>query len=415
MPWPEPCSEPTMKSKITQSLVERVTSPSRGKTAFYADPELRGFYLIVTPTKKSFYVQSLVNGRQVRSKIGEHPAMTAREARDVARKTLVAMRDGTNPVQERRRAKVRGMTFREALDLHLSGKVRSARTVQGYRYQAEQYLSDWLDKPLADLGEDRAAVRDRHRRLSAKHGKTTADYALRVFRAAYNRALRQHPELPPNPTTNVDFNGGRRRKIDGSPERLLRWGAAVLNVPGAIRRDLHLFMLLTGMRRTAACSARVKDLDLDAAVLHVPTPKGGAERAFDLPLSKPLVDLLRHRVKENPAYFRDSPFLFPSHSASGHVAEVQEKLLVPLVGHALRHVYSSLALEAGVPLAELRFLLNHSTSALGVTGNYLHLSLDHLRGYQELASARILQSIGLDWSEGVWPPTVRQALPEVTE
>jgi integrase len=356
-----------------------------------------------------------VKGKQVRSKIGDHPAMSVKEARAAARKTLVAMRDGANPVQERRRAKAKGMTFKQALDLHLSGKVRSARTTEGYHYLADTYLSDWQDKPLVDLGEDRAAVRDRHRRLTTKHGKTTADYALRVFRAAYNRALRQHPELPPNPVTNVDFNGAKRRKIDASPERLLRWGTAVLHLPSPIRRDLHLFILLTGMRRTSAVEAKVKDLDLDAGVLHVPTPKGGAERAFDLPLSKPLVDLLRHRVAENPAYFRDSPFLFPSNSASGHVAEVQEKLLAPLTGHALRHVYSSLALEAGVPLAELRFLLNHSMSALGVTGSYLHLSLDHLRGYQEQASARILQAVGLDWSEGSWPPTMPKALAKAAE
>ena len=39
-----------MKSKITQSLVERAPAPERGKSALYADSEMRGFYLIVTPT-----------------------------------------------------------------------------------------------------------------------------------------------------------------------------------------------------------------------------------------------------------------------------------------------------------------------------------------------------------------------------
>ena len=51
-----------MKSKITQALVERGPTPERGKSVLHADTEMRGFYLIVTPTKRSFYVQSLVNG-----------------------------------------------------------------------------------------------------------------------------------------------------------------------------------------------------------------------------------------------------------------------------------------------------------------------------------------------------------------
>jgi hypothetical protein len=45
-----------MKAKITQALVERVPAPNKGKSALYADSEMRGFYLIVTPTKRSFYV-----------------------------------------------------------------------------------------------------------------------------------------------------------------------------------------------------------------------------------------------------------------------------------------------------------------------------------------------------------------------
>ncbi len=40
-----------MKSKITQALVERAPAPERGKSVLYADSEMRGFYLIVTPTK----------------------------------------------------------------------------------------------------------------------------------------------------------------------------------------------------------------------------------------------------------------------------------------------------------------------------------------------------------------------------
>ena len=93
-----------MKQKITQSLVERAPTPAQGKSNLYADSEMRGFYLIVTSSKRSFYVQSLVNGKQVRTKLGDAAVMSAKDARDLARTTLVGMRQGKNPNEERRKA-----------------------------------------------------------------------------------------------------------------------------------------------------------------------------------------------------------------------------------------------------------------------------------------------------------------------
>ncbi len=217
-----------MRTKFTQALAERVPAPASGKSTLYADAEMRGFYLIVTPTRRSYYVQSLVNGRQVRTKVGDHPALDAKQARDLARKTFVSMRAGTNPYEERRQARARGITLSEALELHLGARRLSPETVSDYRYLCDQYLEDWKDRPLADLGADRRGVLERHVRFIERHGKTTADYVLRVLRAVYNRALREHPDLPANPTANCDFHGPRRRPtILAEPGALQRWAAGV--------------------------------------------------------------------------------------------------------------------------------------------------------------------------------------------
>ncbi len=389
-----------MRIKITQALVENAPRQESGPPSLYADPELRGFYLIVTSTKRGFYVQSQVNGKQVRTKIGDHPAMTAKEARALAAKTLVSMRSGVNPSEERRKARAKGITLRQALELHLASKPLSAKTVEGYRYVVENYLADWLDRTLAEIGADRVGVRERHQRITKKSGKATADATFRTFRAVYGRGLREHPDLPANPTANVDFHGVKRRKVDANEDRLRAWGRAVLEL-SPVRRDLHLFMLLTGMRRTASCEARRSDLSGD--VLHVPKPKGGTARAFDLPLSKALQDLLAHRDAEADAIKRKTPWLFPSDSRTGHVQEVQQEELDGLTGHALRHCYGTLAVQAGVPLLELKYLLNHASG--DVTMGYLNPSMDHLREHQERATAYVLGRLGLKHEPGTWPPT----------
>ncbi len=397
-----------MKAKITQALVERAPPPERGRSSLHADPELRGFYLIVTPTRRSFYVQSMVSGRQVRTKIGDHPSLSAKDARSLAAKTLVGMRSGTNPNEERRKARAKGITLRQSLELHLAARPLSDRTVEDYRYYCDQYLGDWLDRPLAEIGADRQAVRERHVRITRKSGKTTADSTYRILRAVYNRGLREHPDLPPNPTGNVDFHGQKRRKVDANGDKLRAWGRAVLDL-SPIRRDMHLFFLLTGMRRTAAVTARREHLNAAGDALHVPNPKGGTARKFDLPLSVPLQDLLAHRSLESVREHRKTPWLFPSNSKSGHVAEVQQSELGDLTGHALRHSYATLALESGVPLAELKFLLNHAAS--DVTFGYLAPSMDHLRTHQERASAYVLDKLGLRHEPGTWPPTLIQDSP----
>lgn len=392
-----------MKAKLTQSLVGRVPSPLSGKV-LYADTELRGFYFIVSAMKRVFYVQSSVNGKQVRVKIGDHPAMEVKLARDVARQTLVSMRSGVNPAEHKRKAKQKGMTLQEVLELHLSVKALSPKTVQGYRYNCQEYLGDWLGRPLSVLGQDRVAVRERHVELTRQHGLATADGVMRVFRALYNRALRECPELPGNPACNVDFHGIRHRKVNVSTIDLAAWGKAVLQLENPVRRDLHLFMLLTGMRRSASCEARIEHLNHKRDTLHVPKPKGGSARAFDLPLSPALQSLISRRMNENSQLYRGSPWLFPANSRTGHIAEVYQAELDNLTGHALRHLYATLALEAGVPIAELKFLLNHAVG--NVTMGYLHPSTDYLRSLQEKASVYILDKLGLVHVDGVWPPSL---------
>jgi hypothetical protein len=206
----------------------------------------------------------------------------------------------------------------------------------------------------------------------------------------------------PNPCENVDFHGTRRRDVSaGGPAGVGPRGrlgpvpgpAGYAPVPAADRhapdRD----------RRGDGVAPRPRPLLPQGA-----EPEGRGRRAFDVPLSGPLLDLVRHRLEENRAVAPRSPWLFPSGGAAGHVAEVKQDELGRLLGHALRHLYASLAMEAGVPIAELKFLLNHSVSSGGMTMGYLHPSLDYLRGWQEKTSERVLAAVGLAWEPGRWPP-----------
>lgn len=86
------------------------------------------------------------------------------------------------------------------------------------------------------------------------------------------------------------------------------------------------------------------------------------------------------------------------------MTETKEAALGGLSGHALRHAYTSQALEAGVPFTELRLLFNHKVR--DVTLSYV--GLPHLRECQARASVAIVTRVGLTWTAGSWPPRARQ-------
>lgn len=85
-----------MRTKITQALVERVPL-SPGGNATYTDAELRGFMLLVGATSKRYYAQTLVNGRQVRIKIGDHRTLSAKEAREAGAAAARQQEGGHRP------------------------------------------------------------------------------------------------------------------------------------------------------------------------------------------------------------------------------------------------------------------------------------------------------------------------------
>ena len=79
-----------MGTKITKRRVDAVKNPDTGQ-AFLWDSELPGFGLRVTPTRKTYIVQSRVAGKTVRTTIGTHGPLTPDQARREAVKLLGEM------------------------------------------------------------------------------------------------------------------------------------------------------------------------------------------------------------------------------------------------------------------------------------------------------------------------------------
>jgi integrase len=387
---------PTLK--ITKSEVDGLTPPPKGQK-LYMDEALKGFGVLVGAKSKTYVAQRDIGGRTVRVTLGRHGVITTSQAKAEASDAIALMRKGINPNEQKRAAQGRSITLQEAADLYLAGnKPRADKTIKGFRDAMRLHMGDWLSTPLAEI--TRKMVYDRHRRIGKKSGTYAANATMRAFRAAYNRAMKQHADLPANPTINVDWFEEHRRDASIAAEQLADWYKDVHALPNAVRRDYYLFVLFSGLRRQSASEMRWEHVDLDTGTLLIPNPKGGAKRAFILPLSDFLSEVLQRRQSENDILVADSPWVFPSDkSAAGHISEPKlkpeqkTKMTVPFSIHGLRHTWMTAANAAGLSPYDIKMLANHGLPKGDVTAGYIGAHIEALRASQQTVTDYLKQYV----------------------
>lgn len=407
-------------TKLTIRFVENLPhaerDPTNGRILSYSvrDTLMPGLMVVVNANTKSFAVQRDLyseerdaQGRRVklgtrRVRLGDAKGFLSIEAvRARAAEVIADLKAGIDPNQRyvtpaQAPAPAPVYTLGNAIDAYVEVCQRKGRrpsTIAGYEKLAKLYLKGWLDRPLVAVGNDPLGVDQLHRDITRNHGPVVANQTMRLVRAVYRSAARKMRDLPPCPTDAVDFNEEKRR--DTIVTNWPAFWAAVQGLRNPVTRDWYLFLAFTGMRRGAASEARIEHLDLENGFLHVPNPKGGPKRAFDLPLSGFLVDMLRQRVKENAEVFgKDYPWLFPSHtSGKGHLTQSHVRHAGLVNPHALRHSYATAAAAVGLDPFTIKLLLNHQLP--GVTGGYIHGSAlgATLREAQGRVSAYLLGQI----------------------
>ncbi len=337
--------------KFTEKTVARTAPPSNGADrAFYWCDDLRGFGLVVYGPRHdgASPIPAFVLQRQGdRVTIGRMPPWTLDAARAEVHRRIVA---------EDQKVRL-APTLAEALDLYRRNLLKggaSPRTAEAYEGadlfvaharrggrepedrelgEVARHLRELLDRRIHEI--DPTEVREIHERLSEKSkparvrgraagpgrlvirgGPYLANRVMRGLRAAWNGAAREY-RLPreKNPVVGLKFNKERRRQEPIAD--LLAWRARV-EALSPVRRDLYLALLLTGLRSSECRGIRKEHVDLERGTIHIPRPKGGEDRAYTVPLSRPALDVLRRRFEDMP----DSPWAFPSVNNAGEVVPV---------------------------------------------------------------------------------------------
>jgi site-specific recombinase XerD len=388
---------------LTDKLLARLPLASH-KQYKVRDGELSGFFVLVGKRKKSFMAQGEFwrdGAREFAAqvKLGECGDISTREARSRAKDALGLIARGQRPGDETK-MKPGAITLRRAWeryrDAHMIRKGRSPGTIENYRDHMERLFANWLDKPLAHLGRQPKVIADRHDEITKENGPYIANGAMRSLRAVYNHARKTNRDLPPeNPTLAIDWNQESRRDTGMGPNDLPGWLEELRALDNPVRREFHLLTLLSGSRPTALMHVRIEHIDFAARLLHIPKPKGGEERAFDIPLSRAMIRGIIRAMRAGRVLHaeRADTWLFPADSESGHLVEQKEKRSVlSKWGNDLRQSYRTIAQSVGVSKLDVHLLMNHSLP--GVNEGYItrdKLLNDLLRKQQERISSVVME------------------------
>lgn len=409
---------------FTKRTLEKLPPAPPGQRDYYRDTGSDGLMVCVTECGvKSFRVRRKLNGKSVRVTLGRFPDMTIDQARRKAREALSTLAEGINPVAEKRASRARVMTLGEVFEDYIGsrGQALKPNTAADYRRVMNCYLSDWIERPMTDIGRD--AVERRHRRISDR-SPAQANYAMRLLRALFNFAMARYedgngaPILTDNPTRRLSgvkaWHAIERRQTVIKPHQLPAWWQAVsaldsdqATAKAAVVRDYLRFLLLTGLRRGEAARLRWVDIDLAAGTFTIPDPKN--RERHTLPLSDYLAELLRQRQAEADR----SPYVFPGGTprkkGMGHIVEPRRWLQqvtrdsgVPFTLHDLRRTFATIAESLDISPYTLKRLLNHKSGA-DVTAGYLIIDTERLRDPMQRITDYILRAAGAKPSAAVIP------------
>lgn len=404
---------PNQAVRLTKTLVDKLPSPASGQH-FFRDADLKGFGIRITANGvKSFIIEKRINGRVRRQTIGRFGELTVEQARIHARQELGKIALGMDPIAERKKAKVRGVTLAEAY--HEFKQVRQLKpsTQRDYEYLYKGIFADWHKKPLTEI--TKSMVSKRHQELGQERGEAQANIAMRFLRAVINFAIARYDDhkgqsiITENPvrvlsTTRAWFRPERRKTII-KPYQLKEWYQAIITLKESDREasphmnnelvaDYLLLMLLTGLRKTEAAKLRWSDVDFQHRTLTISDTKN--HETHTLPLTDFLFDLLTTRKVSAV-----NDYIFPGKDGLSHLVEpkrqiqkVIEQSGVQFTLHDLRRTFATVAESLDISPYTVKRLLNHKMRN-DVTAGYIISDIERLRGPMKTISDYLLTACNI--------------------
>jgi integrase len=352
------------RGRLTDSYIEGLR-----QTGVYRDGALPGFLVRCGKRLKTFEIRTVRKGRpHVFMTLGHWPMITAQEGRLKAVEILTRY-ERRDPI-EGMPTPFGDMTINEAWKSFQEcqhGMKIARSTFKGYELCLARLSSEIRAMPMRKLGanpmlmvnEIDAICKRLHNSPNPRSaGVRTARFVSTLFKFLQKRDY----TIVGDPVSGIGNYVPNRQKLHPiPPDELPKWWKTLQKIQREHHREAHLFCLLSGLRRGSLESLKWKDVNLRRRCIHIASPKGGPDHAFDLILSRAMLRCLWRARRISRRLFPEdaSRWVFAGHTG-GHISgHALTKDGLSASNHDLRRTYATFARASGVARDSIARLLNH--------------------------------------------------------
>ena len=422
--------------KFTAPRVERAQCEAGRKQSFIWDTEAPGLGLRITATAKSYIFQSRINGKTLRTTIGNPKSWTLVAAQVEARRLQMLCDQGKDPRQvksegiaedkARLDASMAQLVHQETLEtliartawnafleaphpkwgaIHRQDHINASQLggelpKRGTKLTVAGPLSSLLEHPLASIDAETVLVWIEKEKVS----RSTATYnAFRKFRAFIrwcneSSEYRDYVQVDCCNARKVTDSLPPKRTKEGDclqREQLAMWFYVVRNIDNSVISAYLQGLLLTGARREELAGICWTDIDFRWRSIRI-KDKFEGHRVI------PLTPYLSHLLDVLP---RRNQYVFSSLSSKeGRLVETRiahTKALksagIPHVSiHGLRRSFGTLSEWVECPVGVVAQIMGHKPSAIAEK-HYLRRSLDLLRMWHTKIEVWVLEQANVEF------------------
>ena len=370
--------------KLTKSVIDKIRHEKNGGQDIRWDSEIAGFGLRVYPSgRKKFVLSYRAKGRKHIMQIGPYGVLTVDQARDRARRFLVNILDGGDPMADRRLQRT-GVTVADLCNEYME---RHAKVHKKSWQDDERDIRLHVKPSIGGLPvqsiqrSDIAALHQRMGQTAKVRANRTLALLSKMFELA--KLWGYLDEGAANPARRIQKYKETSRDRWIKPEELPALAQAIDKEENVLYRYYFWLLILTGARKSELLKAKWEDLDLPSMKIKIPDTKAGGARY--IPVTGAVLAVLNQIPR-----FEGNPHIFPGRGKDGHIHNVEKP-------------WSRIRKDAKLPDVRLHDLRRTVGSMLAQGGNSLHL-IGRVLGHANQSTTAIYSRFGEDH--------VRQALDE---
>jgi len=352
--------------------IDPVNFPAKYKQLEYTDLSTHALSLLVYPSgKKVFYCRLNYKKKRYSLRLGEHPAVTLPQVRNQIVKIKALIAEGKDPKLECLRE---AMTFKQfALEYYIPHAKVVKKSYKSDISKLNNYLLPKFGKRLLH-SITKAQIRNYHQFIYSKLSPATANKHLALCKAMFTYAV-ENEFLEQSVAKGIKtFKENNQRTRYLSEDECRRFITASKKESNQDAAQLFLLLLSTGMRLGEALNAKFEDFDETTSSLYLPETKSGMGR--HVKLNDVALDIFTAQLKKHAAvgYVFHGKNINASMSRPARVFYriLKEAGIEGLRIHDLRHSFSSILIQNGAYMYELKTILGHSS--IKVTERYAHLT-----------------------------------------